>query len=78
VALFVGARWNEENNDSIAMERFMKAVELTGVEFKECVDVVGNCWLPARVFVEEAIKARKELDPSGEIIALSTVRWVYV
>jgi len=65
-------RWNEENNDSIAMERFMKAVELTGVEFKECVDVVGKCWLPARVFVEEAIKARKELDPSGEIIALST------
>lgn len=56
------------------MERFLKAVELTGVEFKECVDFVGNCWLPARVYVEEAINGRHKLDPSGEIIALSTVR----
>mmetsp|Transcript_20492 Transcript_20492/g.51607 ORF Transcript_20492/g.51607 Transcript_20492/m.51607 type:complete len:371 (+) Transcript_20492:70-1182(+) len=65
-------RWNEDNNDGIAMERFLKAVELTGVEFKECVDFVGNCWLPARVYVEEAINGRHKLDPSGEIIALST------
>eukprot|EP00951_Prasinocladus_malaysianus_P037038 scaffold394650_cov44-Prasinocladus_malaysianus.AAC.1 len=38
------------------------------------VDYYGNCWLPARKFVEDAVTKRMEVDPSGEIIVLERVR----
>jgi len=63
-------RWNEPSTDQLAMERFLRAVELTGEEFRESVDFCGNVWLPARVVVENAVAGRKEVDPSGEIIVL--------
>ncbi|CAK9803046.1 MYG1 protein C27H6.8 [Anthophora quadrimaculata] len=60
--------WNSKGIDPD--KQFLKAVELTGQEFTECVNSAANIWLPAKCIVEDAIAKRFEVDPSGEIIIL--------
>jgi hypothetical protein len=44
-----------------------------GREFEEAVAYAAKYWLPARSLVAEAIRARKDVDPSGQIIKLPQV-----
>ncbi|XP_062842271.1 UPF0160 protein MYG1, mitochondrial [Trichomycterus rosablanca] len=62
-------RWNSESQDT--EEGFHKAIDLVGAEFLDRLDYYQNAWLPARVLVEEAVKTRYQVDPSGEVIVLS-------
>lgn len=61
--------WNEQGVDVDA--RFQQAVALTGSDFKSLADYYTKGWLPARVVVEDALKDRFNVHPSGEIIVLS-------
>jgi hypothetical protein len=45
-------RWNEDNSEELLYSQFLKAVELTGQEFKDCVEYVYKAWLPARSIVK--------------------------
>jgi len=62
--------WNETGVDLDA--RFSQAMAMTGVDFTQFVQYNAKAWLPAREVVEEAIKKRFEVHPSGEVIVLST------
>ncbi|XP_048731571.2 MYG1 exonuclease-like [Ostrea edulis] len=57
--------WNEPNADEMA--GFLKAMKMVGDEFMDKVLYYKKSWLPARELVEEAVKGRMEVDPSGEI-----------
>ncbi|KZC08779.1 UPF0160 protein MYG1, mitochondrial [Dufourea novaeangliae] len=71
---FLNPIWNSKDID--VQEQFLKAVELTGKDFVQHVFCTANSWLPARSIVEESIKKRFEVDPSGEIIELPcAVEW---
>ncbi|XP_013773426.1 UPF0160 protein MYG1, mitochondrial-like isoform X2 [Limulus polyphemus] len=65
---YLNPPWNSLNQDTD--EGFKKAMELTGNEFKDKVFYYGNVLWPARLLVEEAVKNRKNVDPSGEIVNL--------
>lgn len=72
-------RWNESNDDDddnddcpTPDERFEHASRVCG---EECLSILTNIvesQLPARQFVEEALLARHSVDPSGEIICLTS------
>ncbi|XP_076355167.1 MYG1 exonuclease isoform X2 [Tachypleus tridentatus] len=66
---YLNPSWNSPTQDT--EEGFKKAMELTGSEFVDKVSYYGNVWWPARLLVEEAIKNRKNVDPSGEIVNLT-------
>jgi uncharacterized UPF0160 family protein len=40
------------------------------LQFLEAVGYYGKVWLPARSIVDATLAARKEVDPSGEILQL--------
>ncbi|KAJ8683997.1 hypothetical protein QAD02_019789 [Eretmocerus hayati] len=48
--------------------QFEKAMSLVVGEFIEFVESAARLWLPARSLVEEAVKERFKVDPSGEIL----------
>lgn len=54
------------------MERFLQAVELTGKEFSEAVKYCATSWLPARALVLADVRARHDVDPSGQILKLNS------
>jgi uncharacterized UPF0160 family protein len=60
--------WNDKTRN--ADDQFWKAVELTGLEFKDALFSIVNIWLPAREVVENAIANRLNIDPKGRIILL--------
>lgn len=62
-------RWNSKSQDT--EEGFRKALEMVGEEFLDRLDFYQSSWLPARAVVEEAMKGRHEVDPSGEIVVFS-------
>lgn len=62
-------RWNSSSQDT--EEGFQKALALVGAEFLDRVDFYQNSWLPARVVVEEAVRMRNQVDPSGEVLVFS-------
>ncbi|XP_052067437.1 MYG1 exonuclease-like isoform X1 [Mytilus californianus] len=62
--------WNEENADEMVC--FLKAMRVVGDEFMDRVMYYKKAWLPARQLVVDAIEKRKETDPSGEIMVLSS------
>eukprot|EP00996_Jenningsia_fusiforme_P001915 NODE_2769_length_1123_cov_36.922719_g2542_i0.p1 GENE.NODE_2769_length_1123_cov_36.922719_g2542_i0~~NODE_2769_length_1123_cov_36.922719_g2542_i0.p1 ORF type:complete len:332 (+),score=53.53 NODE_2769_length_1123_cov_36.922719_g2542_i0:52-1047(+) len=51
---------------------FMKAVDLVGKEFTECVNDYINSWLPARKHVTLAVNERFDVHCSGAIMLLRT------
>ena len=53
---------------------FMKAVNLTGEEFSECVRYYGKVWLPGRQYVVEAVEGRHNVHASGEIFQVRMTR----
>ncbi|MBN3306282.1 MYG1 protein, partial [Amia calva] len=61
-------RWNDKSQDT--EEGFKKAMEMVGTEFLDRVDFYQRSWLPARAQVEEAVRTRAEVDPSGEVVVL--------
>lgn len=61
-------RWNEPFDDKVLLERFEKASEMAGGEFKDRLDYLAKAWLPARDIVKRAVEKRKEVHPSGKII----------
>jgi uncharacterized UPF0160 family protein len=65
--------WNEEQNNGILDACFLKAVALTGGEFKEAVEYVAKVWLPAKLHVKAALSAMASVDPSCQIMRLVTV-----
>jgi len=62
-------RWNSKSQDT--EEGFKKAMAMVGAEFLDRVDFYQNGWLPARAVVEEALKTRHQVDPSGEVVVFS-------
>ncbi|KAM6981212.1 MYG1 exonuclease [Aplochiton taeniatus] len=62
-------RWNSKNQDT--EEGFQKAMALVGGEFLDRLDYFQTSWLPARVVVEDAVKMRNQVDPSGEVVVFS-------
>ncbi|KAJ3120131.1 hypothetical protein HK100_012935 [Physocladia obscura] len=61
--------WNQESNDAVLFNSFLKAVALTGEEFTERVKYTALAWIPAREIVETGLTSRKSVHPSGKIIA---------
>ncbi|KDP31642.1 hypothetical protein JCGZ_14958 [Jatropha curcas] len=53
-------------------EAFKRAMALAGSEFLDSVRYHAKSWLPARTFVMEGLGARYDIDPSGEIMVLTT------
>lgn len=51
-------------------EAFGRAMNLAGGEFLENLRHLAKSWLPARSIVMECLLARKDVDPSGEIMVL--------
>uniref|UniRef100_K1PVU6 UPF0160 protein MYG1, mitochondrial n=1 Tax=Magallana gigas TaxID=29159 RepID=K1PVU6_MAGGI len=47
-------------------------MKMVGAEFLDKVLYYKKSWLPARELVEEAVKGRTEVDPSGEIVVFKT------
>ncbi|XP_047439846.1 UPF0160 protein MYG1, mitochondrial [Mugil cephalus] len=66
---FLNPRWNSKSQDT--EESFKKALKMVGEEFLEQVDFYRSAWLPARELVEEAIKNRHQVDPSGEVLVFT-------
>ncbi|KAJ3088122.1 hypothetical protein HK102_009506 [Quaeritorhiza haematococci] len=62
--------WNEKGVD--VQERFLKAVELTGLDFTTTVRYIATAWLPAREIVQKSIKESLNVHASGKILLLST------
>ncbi|GMH26737.1 hypothetical protein Nepgr_028580 [Nepenthes gracilis] len=52
-------------------EAFQRAMNLAGSEFLDSVRFHAKSWLPARSIVMDCLSARKDVDPSGEIIVLT-------
>jgi len=50
----------------------MTAMALTGAEFTESVEYLAKVWLPARSLVLADLNRRKEIDPSGSIVKLTS------
>ncbi len=61
------------SSNDILFDRFKRALDLVGEEFKERVSYYGKVWWPARQLVRNAIDSRFDVDPSGEIIELEQV-----
>ncbi|GMN31343.1 hypothetical protein TIFTF001_003209 [Ficus carica] len=53
-------------------EAFHRAMALAGTEFLDSVRFHVKSWLPARSIVLECLSARWDIDPSGEILVLTT------
>ncbi|KXZ50644.1 hypothetical protein GPECTOR_15g328 [Gonium pectorale] len=64
-------RWNQPSDDETLYQQFLKAVELTGGEFRAAVDWVVEGWLPGRRPVAEALARRHEVHPSGKVVLLT-------
>ncbi|XP_033994605.1 UPF0160 protein MYG1, mitochondrial [Trematomus bernacchii] len=62
-------RWNSKSQDT--EEGFRKAMKMVGEEFLDRLEFYQSSWLPARAVVEEAVKARHQVDPSGEVVLFS-------
>ncbi|XXG51387.1 hypothetical protein AAC387_Pa02g5172 [Persea americana] len=63
--------WMDPNQSSEKEnEAFLRAMMLAGSEFLENVRFHAKSWLPARSIVIESLKARGDVDPSGEIMTL--------
>jgi len=67
----LNVNWNEENDKTKEMNRFIMAMELVEQELVYFVRDCAYSWLPARDLVEEAVKNRLKLHPSGMIIEVS-------
>jgi uncharacterized UPF0160 family protein len=68
--------WYETLTEEMTMERFRTAMSLTGSEFMEALHHAIKSWLPARSYVLKDLQDRTTVDPSGQIMKLSTfVPW---
>ena len=61
-------RWNDDGDEISPDVRFEKASEMCGQDFLSVLSSIVESYLPARSFVEKAIKQRFDVDPSGQII----------
>ncbi len=72
----LNAQWYERLSDAETMERFRQGMDMTGSEFMGCLQYSIKSWLPARSYVQEDIRNRKSVDPSGQVVKLTTfVPW---
>jgi uncharacterized UPF0160 family protein len=60
--------WNEPQSPDIMNSCFMRAMELTGVEFLERLLAIVNTWWPARSIVERSFTNRFDVHSSGKLI----------
>ncbi|CAG9464474.1 unnamed protein product [Pedinophyceae sp. YPF-701] len=69
----MAARWNEPCSAEEEDERFSKASQMAGGEFLADLEYWSKGWLPARGLVSAALKARKDVHPSGKILRFDQV-----
>ncbi|TMS19478.1 UPF0160 protein MYG1, mitochondrial [Larimichthys crocea] len=62
-------RWNSKSQDT--EDGFRKAMKMVGEEFLDRLEFYQSAWLPARTVVENAVKERHQVDPSGEVLLFS-------
>jgi uncharacterized UPF0160 family protein len=67
---YLSPAWHEVSDEKDENERFRLAIELTGMEFIQHLYRLVKDWLPARQFVENAIKRAGEEHPSNQVIRL--------
>jgi uncharacterized UPF0160 family protein len=60
-------RWNDDSDIS-PDELFEKASSMCGNDFMLVLSSIVESYLPARIFVEQSIKNRFNIDPSGQIV----------
>jgi len=60
--------WNDEKKDE--QTSFNCAYDLVGREFVDKLAFYADCWWPAKEIVGNAVKNRKQVDSSGQIIEL--------
>lgn len=63
----LNAAWNDPNHDEMA--GFEAAMKMVGGEFESRVKYYQEVWWPARELVQKAIKGRKKVYKTGEIIS---------
>lgn len=68
-------KWSEPYTDDVLYQRFLKAMNTAGEEFKEAVEYVGRYWLPARQIVQQGLEERFNVDESGQIVKLQGCPW---
>eukprot|EP01018_Ginkgo_biloba_P021153 Gb_01815 [translate_table: standard] len=62
--------WMEDNTAEKEGHAFLCAMKVAGADFEEMLHHYAKSWLPARAIVADCIKARNDVDASGEIIFL--------
>ncbi|XP_019646839.1 PREDICTED: UPF0160 protein MYG1, mitochondrial-like [Branchiostoma belcheri] len=63
--------WNEPDQDTD--NRFRAAMAMVGEEFEDRVRYYSQVWWPGRKLVRDALDARQDVDPSGEVILMEQV-----
>lgn len=63
--------WNEDGGKPRRNALFEEAMKLSGHEFTRAVEKLSKTWWPARSIVEAAMKERKIVHASGEIMLLN-------
>lgn len=57
--------WNETSSSEDRDQRFVKAMALTGAEFRECLRYSVASWLPGRALAAAALEQAPQVHPSG-------------
>eukprot|EP00933_Yihiella_yeosuensis_P036438 TRINITY_DN3018_c1_g1_i1.p1 TRINITY_DN3018_c1_g1~~TRINITY_DN3018_c1_g1_i1.p1 ORF type:complete len:348 (+),score=72.15 TRINITY_DN3018_c1_g1_i1:77-1045(+) len=65
-------RWNETSDEEDQSQRFETASALCGAEFLDVLGDVVEGWLPARAKIKDALRKRREVHPSGQILWLES------
>jgi len=60
--------WNQPSSNDILDQKFEVASSLAGGEFFAALDRAANSWYPAKTLVLTGFNARKQYDPSGQLI----------
>ena len=60
------------STDDTLTAGFQAAIALTGAEFTAALSYLAKSWLPARALVLADLEARKTIDPSGQIVKLTS------
>merc|ERR1712188_160399 len=64
--------WNDPTDDGDVQTRFMRAVEMCGLDFTSRLRMYHRAWLPARRIVDESLEGRFALHESGRIMLLES------
>ncbi|CAM9273001.1 unnamed protein product [Phaeothamnion confervicola] len=65
-------RWNERSTPELENDRFRHAMSFCCREFLEELHEATDQWLPAKQIVEDMVRTRHEVHPSGKVACLAS------